>query len=477
MSKTEAPIIEFEKKDAVVKVDISKDKMSAFIVVDPPVNGGDSVNLDMIHAALKDNFVFFGIRRSAIEDFVRKPQYRKPFKVAEGLLPSESTAGRIQFFFRTSKELVPRENPDGSVDFKDLGLVKSVREGDLLCTKVMPVLGNSGFDVNNKELPAKHLPKPILPRGRNTVISSDGQHLLAGRDGQVDLMNDVVCIYDVLTLDEVGPSSGNIDFVGNVVVKGDVLSGYTVRAEGNINVRGCVDGGSIIAGGNVVIDQGFNGQSRGTIDAHGDVRCKYIHYGEVKSDLNIETSMVVNATVQAGGNLRVLGKTSAVLSSKLLSRHTIECYAVGKPNDAHGSVLEVGSDPYILQRSKLVPERIAALETQIEKLERFILLFAQLKAQNRLDEDKTAEYEKMMALRKNCQTELAELTLEKMDLEQRRMTAGYGTVNILGDAQEGTLIIIGSERLLLKNKYSFAYFSRTEKGISVSPAKTNSKNR
>jgi len=77
----------------------------------------------------------------------------------------------------------------------------------------------------------------VLPKGKNVEISEDGQSLIAGIDGQVNYIDGKVSVfanYEVPA--DVDNSTGNISFVGNVIIRGNVLSGFTVEAGGSVEV-------------------------------------------------------------------------------------------------------------------------------------------------------------------------------------------------------------------------------------------------
>ena len=66
--------------------------------------------------------------------------------------------------------------------------------------------------------------------------------------GHVILENDKIFVSNVLELVNVDNSTGDIDYEGDVVVNGNVLAGFTVKATGDITVSGIVEGATVIAG-------------------------------------------------------------------------------------------------------------------------------------------------------------------------------------------------------------------------------------
>jgi uncharacterized protein (DUF342 family) len=78
--------------------------------------------------------------------------------------------------------------------------------------------------------------------------------------------------------------SGNIDFPGPVNVRGDVTSGFVLRAAGEVQIAGSVDGGSVIADGDITIQGGFFAEAEGhhgRIESRGTVRLGFVEGGEI----------------------------------------------------------------------------------------------------------------------------------------------------------------------------------------------------
>lgn len=426
-----------------------------------------------LQALLTERGVVTGILTDVVAQTAANPQYSVPILVAAALEPVAGVPGRVQYHFPRSREARPQLLPNGSVDYKQLGLIHNVRAGDVLCTKIPATPGTPGMDVTGQPIAPKQAAEAVLPVGKNTSISQDGLCLLAATDGQVDQVNRSVCVQNVFEVSEnVDLSTGNIHFLGNVVVKGNVFSGFEVNAEGNVTVKGCLEGGVIKAGGNVVIQEGVNGKNVGRVEAEGDIRCKYVQNATLVSFLNIETGMCINSTIQAGGNVRIVGAHAGILSSRITARNSIECRDIGSATATQESILEVGSDPHNLLRMDTLPKEITAVQKNLGDLERLITYFEALKAQNRLREDQPTKLLQMLATRAAQQEKLVALQMELTDVEQRMTTAGYGTVNVLGSAYAGTRIVIGPENLQIHSEYKYTQFSRSpEKGIVTSPAK------
>ena len=70
--------------------------------------------------------------------------------------------------------------------------------------------------------------------------------------------------------------TGNIDFIGSVVIKGDVKSGFNVKASGDIEIEGVVEDSIVETDSDVLIKLGFIGHGEGKIIAMGSVNANIV---------------------------------------------------------------------------------------------------------------------------------------------------------------------------------------------------------
>ncbi len=459
-------------QNAVVKATIAENKLSAYISIVPPANGGMPASYQDLLNALEEAGIVFGIREDVIQRLATNPRYGKMEKVAEAMSPIPGKDARFEYHFQATKERTPKELEDGSVDYKNLGISQNVRENDILCTKIPAERGIVGRDVTGQEIEAP-LGKDIrMPAGKNTRISEDGLHVLAAIDGNVDMVKKSVVVMDTFVVKgDVGVETGNIDSICNVLIYGDVKSGYYVHTEGNVIIQGCIEGGEVIAGGNIFVEQGIIGLNTARIESGGDLRCKYIQNAAATVEVNFEAGSCIQSKIKCGGNARLLGQASSVLASHLTVRHQVDCVNVGSESAQASSILEIGADPYIVGRFVSIPKELKEVEAQITKLDRLADLFNGLDAQGRLTEDKRAELGNLVVSRDAYRKKQGRLILEQQEVAQRMMSTGYGTVNVTGTAYAGTLIIMGVEKRKLTSHYKYTMFTRGADGIVTAPAR------
>lgn len=77
--------LELEPVDSKINVIISKDKLEAFLNIEPPNNGGLKPDLESIENELAKNNIVYGLNKKLLLDISKEPQYNKDVLVAHGL--------------------------------------------------------------------------------------------------------------------------------------------------------------------------------------------------------------------------------------------------------------------------------------------------------------------------------------------------------------------------------------------------------
>src|SRR5690606_15317621 len=109
-------------------------------------------------------------------------------------------------------------------------------------------------------------------------------------------------------------STGNIDFIGSVKVMGSVRNGFSVKAAGNVEIMGRLEGGFINTGGNIVVKEGIVGQGKGNIKAGGSVYARFLENAQVEARKDVLVGdSIMHSTVRAGGKIVVNGKKGKIV--------------------------------------------------------------------------------------------------------------------------------------------------------------------
>ena len=88
--------------------------------------------------------------------------------------------------------------------------------------------------------------------------------MIADVNGEATFINDKINVETVYTINgDIDLKTGNQFFLGTIIVIGNVEDGFSVKATGNIEVRGNVGKAELSAEGDVIVHQGITGKGTG----------------------------------------------------------------------------------------------------------------------------------------------------------------------------------------------------------------------
>lgn len=333
--------------DAIFVIDIAKDEMKVTATINPPTMGGADVTAEQIKTSLTNQGVVAGISDEKIQALIDSPVYNEPVIVAEAVLPVDGRDAYIAYNFETDRsKLRAKEAANGQVDFKELNLIQNVVEGQPLAQKIPAEKGRAGKTIYGRYLEAKDGRDIQLPLGRNVTVDTDGRTILAGANGQVLLVNDKVCVEPILELDGVNIKTGNITFLGTVIVKGSVEDGFNVKASGNIEVSGTVGKCTLESDGDIIVSSGVIGRDEGRILCGGSLWAKFIQNTTVQVEENvIVNDSIMNSEISAQKKVILQGKRAQITGGNIFATEAVIAKNIGSDGGGTETVISVGFDP------------------------------------------------------------------------------------------------------------------------------------
>ncbi|MDR3122880.1 MAG: FapA family protein [Treponema sp.] len=382
------------ENNAAMTVEIVDQEMKALIYVAPPGPGGCDITLETYQMFLKNNKVYYGIDLEFLTNFADKPIYRERVVVAEGLSPVNGRDAYIRYNFETDQSKVRiREGADGRVNFKDLKIIQNVVEAQSLAKKIPPEKGIPGRTVTGNQLPARDGNDIALPLGKNVHVGEDGATIIADINGQVVEMNGKINVEPVYTVNgNVSLRTGNIIFLGTVIVNGNVEDGFSVKAAGNIEVNGTVEKAELDAEGDIIVHQGITGRGNGIIRAGKTLAARFIENTVIEAgDAVIASDGIINSRVDAGRRIICQGKRATIVGGRLRASEEINAKVLGSSTAGTETVCEVGADPKTKELIVRLTENKAALEKQLEEIKLNMQTLINIKKQRKsLPADKEA---------------------------------------------------------------------------------------
>lgn len=307
---------------------VSANKLKVYLRIEL-IDKEAEVDYEEILQYLDEQNIVYGIKNDDIKVYCTKKEYAKEFVAACGKEPIDGKDAEVVYNFDVSKEKRFEENLDGTIDFRNLNNIINVKKDDLLCYIIPPQLGEDGIDVYGETIRYVKGRDASFNYGKNTYISKDGFKLLASTDGCVEFKNEKVYVENVYKVSNVDNSTGNIDFIGDVIISGDVKEGFSVTVKGNIKIRGMVEGAYINCDGDVVISKGMNGMGKGSIISKGNITSKYIENATIISDKCIYADALINSNVKAGESIILRGAMAAIIGGVSQAEKLIYAKTIG----------------------------------------------------------------------------------------------------------------------------------------------------
>ncbi|OCC15474.1 hypothetical protein DBT_1221 [Dissulfuribacter thermophilus] len=222
--------------------------------------------------------------------------------IIRGEPPIDGLDGKIEVHFDYN-EKPGKFLPDGTIDFRTINKFPQAYAGQILLTIYEPTNGTPGTDVEGRLIPPKigHAFEVDVGEGievRRDYDDEEKRHLyeyLADRSGIIicDFENDIRDAYHLrqievrnrLIVRNIDFSTGNIGdlieevrCVADVIVEGDIRGNFAVIIDGNLEVKGAVEGERI--------------------DVSGELKAAYIR-SSVKVGKKIEAWTALNARLKS----------------------------------------------------------------------------------------------------------------------------------------------------------------------------------
>ncbi len=457
---------EEKKLNSECIVKFSNDNMKAFITLTRPIGGEKSSEKSVKEALMLSN-VIFNINEEEIKRAVDNEIYEEEILIAEGIEPQAGEDADIIFHFDISTEMMLSMDKDGKIDYRELSLIKNVNTGQKLATLIPHTEGIPGKDVTGMEVPGRDGKKLTLPKGKNVEISEDGIELTAAVDGEVKLVDGKVNVFPVYEVrGNVDNSTGNIRFNGKVAVKGNVLTGFLIEADGDVEVQGAVEGAIIKSNGSIVLHRGIQGMNRGELTCEGDLTARFIENSKINVKGNIQCDAIMHSQVTCGRKLEAAGRKGLLVGGTFKVGEEIKAKVVGSPM-ATVTELEVGTNPDMRAKYEEIKNELKQVTDNLDKTAKAVELLTKMGSGTELSPDKKDLLDKSTKLKSMLQEKQDQVLKEQSELEQYFEELSRGKVKVLDVIYPGSRIIIGSSMMYIKDSIKYVSFYRANAEIKM----------
>lgn len=428
-------------KDGEVIITILPNNSAAFMTLYPAVNGGREVTYEKAMAEISAKSIRHNLKTNEIKLIIENKVYDQEFKIAEADMPVNGVDGTITYYYSRDNTLAPKEDEHGFVDYKDLGFIRNIRKNEVIAVITEPTPGTDGTDVRGivmKAVPGKTASYNI---GMGTTLSEDGLSLIAATDGHIYFSGNAFCVDSSVTVSgDVDASIGNIDFIGDVIIKGEVQEGFSIVSEKNVTVAGNVSNSTIKAGGSITIKKG---SINSALTAGESITCQFAEYSNIYAEGDVKVNDFVVCDVHCGGNLTaksLSGGTYRVLGDTEVKYLGTKTYA---PTE-----VVAGDNALLTKELEDINHRIPELDNTIERCTQIVdFLNEKRKQLGRLPDDKEELMGTTVKTKLGCQMEKKKLKKRIAEINEHLELKQYKSVICKGTAYPGVKVTIDSETM------------------------------
>ena len=366
------PSFEAEKVsvDAEIIIHVSQNRMAAWGFVFPPSGAGKPLQRAQIELALVEYMVCAGIKSEALDYIIAEQPYFQFILIACGtpMIPGKDAV--LEEKFERNPDRIFQIDESGNVDYRAQNSIQIVHEGDIICEVVPAVKGTNGINVLGTEIPAEGGKDIKLTTGKNTKLNEDKTQIIAGIDGHLHYSGEKFSIAPIYYVDgDVDFKTGNIDFLGDVHIKGNVREDFVIHATGTVTIEGLVEGAMIESDKDILITNGILGENKAVLKAGGIIRAEYIENCVLYAGQEVQASSIITSFVYCDDTIRVTAGRGTVIGGKLVAAKLIDARIIGCAAERN-TILSVGELPFIKKQKEDFTASLEELEKEADEVGR-----------------------------------------------------------------------------------------------------------
>ena len=283
--------------------------------------------------------------------------------------------------------------------------------------------GRNGYDVFNKEIIASDgvpLKVEIGENIREVQVKNCKVYysLIEGRFFY-DKLKGFINVRKVMTVDNVDLDSGNINFKGDLYVRGDIVDNMEVVLEGDLIVKGNIGAANIFTKGDLKCDGGIVTRNKGRISCKGNILAKFMENSIVECYGDIRVlNAILNSEVKSNKSIVVKGEKGFIIGGNIYAKDSIKAVSIGS---SHGNKTDIhlGNDFIINNNYSKISSKRIKLEDKYNKTTELITkLFKIKKDVSEFTDDMKAIYKKSLVV----QVQLKEKIIELKSIEVKLLT-------------------------------------------------------
>lgn len=456
--------IEEGYEDAKIVLAITKDFMKAYLMIKTD-NININISKEFLVEFLKKHNVIYGVQENNIEEIGKLSKFNSSIEVAKGDNPISGEDGFIKYHFDRDRKIQAKLDEEGKINFKELNFVENIKKGQILAEKFLPKQGIDGINIFGEKVKANKGKDINLKFGKNVELSADSLKIISSCDGRIEFNDGKISINTVLDIKgNIDSSTGNIRFNGDVVVYGDIKSGFSVEADGSIQVNGVIEGANVKARGNLIVKSGIQGTEKGTIFSGGNLICKYIENSNIICEGDLTTDFIVHSHIICNKSINVVGGKGLIAGGEIKAKNEVKANIIGSPMGTKTNI-EVGFDPKTKDELKSYIEEKKSVEKSLKDLSLNINSFKELIKRGALDAKSKESFIKSIETYNQFSEKFEMLNKNIQLIESQIQSSTEGVIIVNKKIFPGVRINVGFFTKYIQEETKYAKFYIEDKDL------------
>ncbi len=357
--------------DGRVELSVAKDEMLVLGSFQPPTGDGKPLLLETVQQAIENARITVGVDWAGIKGCLETCNEQRTdirdMVIARGKAPVDEVPPFLVLSPRLASPEKKEEPAGARVDFKELSLFTLVAKGEELAELMPKQDGAMGTTVRGSAVAFGKQRNPYPRPGKNTAW--DKGRVIAQCAGRFQLNPDSFWVDEVLDiLGDIDLRVGNVDFPGDVVIRGEIRDGFVVKAGKSILCRGCIGAARVECGGDLVTEQGIVGKEKAEIRVGGAVEAKFLEGCALDADgpVRVRTS-IMNCTIHTKDRVE-MGDRGIIIGGIIKAQNGVDAIQIGTERGPRTEI-HCGIDFRIEQKLVWIRDRNIALAFKLREIE------------------------------------------------------------------------------------------------------------
>lgn len=267
-----ARILEETKKE--VDLEVSKDKLQGILKIQQKglkylklkknieddkiilmVEEGDYKPLNLedkkeaVLNIIKNKMVKFGLDFKKINEIISSRDEVVKGVIAKGIEAIDDEEDFIELIYDDKIDI---SDVNYRVDYKNINKIYNVHAGDELAKLHRGKVGKDGKDVFGNILKKRDKEGLTITLGEGTVLRDD--IIYSTKEGRVKFEDNIITVVDIMEINgDVDVKSGDVNFIGDIKITGNVMMGMNVSGGNLININKNIESAIIKSSGDTII--------------------------------------------------------------------------------------------------------------------------------------------------------------------------------------------------------------------------------